>query len=357
SAEQQQPCDWPSISVLEQPASHHRFRYESEAPGSRLGGLLYGRSGGKSSCVRLRITGLDPDRHKEIVVLGGTVNPEFYPHPYYMAGDNCEPNGLFCYRRPVTATEMTVSLEKVSLICVGKLGAKLSTAIRKRNELGFNPYGKNLQDVKYTSRNLNQLRLAFQLHFVDKNGALQASPHPFANAVTDVVSDIKQLVKLNIDSVLPPEGSLCGGQDVWIYFKDPLPHEDKSQYQVSLCIPDTDLSQPARIEKVQKHLLSIVTPDLRQTLIGSNFSCERLRGQLVVKDLRSEVDSCLDIVLTDSCSHCGCRFLSQDAGPQSKRKRPAAADQNLNSAGDPAVVDALRSIGLEEDFMAFLSNP
>uniref|UniRef100_A0A1I8FLF3 RHD domain-containing protein n=1 Tax=Macrostomum lignano TaxID=282301 RepID=A0A1I8FLF3_9PLAT len=171
------------------------------------------------------------------------------------------------------------SLEKVSLICVGKLGAKLAAAIRKRNELGFNPYGKNLQDVKYTSRNLNQLRLAFQLHFVDKDGALQASPHQFANAVTDVVSDI---------------------------------NEDKSQYQVSLCIPDTDLSQPARIEKLQKHLLSIVTPDLRQTLIGSNFSCERLRGQLVVKDLRQR-------------------------GPQSKRKRPAAADQNLNSAGDPAV--------------------
>uniref|UniRef100_A0A1I8FF01 RNA-dependent RNA polymerase n=1 Tax=Macrostomum lignano TaxID=282301 RepID=A0A1I8FF01_9PLAT len=117
--------------------------------------------------------------------------------------------------------------------------------------------------------------------------------------------------------VLPPEGSLCGGQDVWIYFKDPL-----------------------------------------LTLIGSNFSCERLRGQLVVKDLRQRGGQLPGIVLTRQlAATADAGFYLRMSGRSPSAKRPAAADQNLNSAGDPAVVDALRSIGLEEDFMAFLSNP
>uniref|UniRef100_A0A1I8F3S4 RHD domain-containing protein n=1 Tax=Macrostomum lignano TaxID=282301 RepID=A0A1I8F3S4_9PLAT len=162
-----------SIEILEQPTRYHRFRYEKEVSGGKLGGLLYGRS--EKSCVRVRVSNIDPLMQKSVTVIGGTVSPDLYPHPFFMVGDDCR-SGTFQLKKDTDSlggkTEFEISLEKVSLVCVLlRPPDKLQEAVNRRLAINFNPFNKDLTSMSsmYTARNLKPLRLAFQIFVTDYN--------------------------------------------------------------------------------------------------------------------------------------------------------------------------------------------
>ncbi|PAA91497.1 hypothetical protein BOX15_Mlig020664g4 [Macrostomum lignano] len=296
-----------SLSILEQPARYHRFRYETEIAGGKLGGLLYGRSGSKS-CVRLTLRGADPAVCRTVIVIGGTISPDGYPHPFYMHGDSCE-SGAFQWRRDITAAdvgkEIEICLEKVSLVCVphGGSSGKLQKAIKRREEIQFNPFNKKISEIRYTSRNVRELRLVFQAYYIDLNG--KTVPCKGAIAQTEVISDIKFQTKLEIEEAHPSEGYVhAKQQEMWLYFKDALPHTDASQYNAFLDFEGEQIVQ-CKVLWLKKQLMSITIPSLRgSALPEGSATADRIECSIRIVDLKSDVAAEHEFYLSRSCTLC-----------------------------------------------------
>uniref|UniRef100_A0A1I8F370 RHD domain-containing protein n=1 Tax=Macrostomum lignano TaxID=282301 RepID=A0A1I8F370_9PLAT len=129
----------------------------------------------EKSCVRVRVSNIDPLMQKSVTVIGGTVSPDLYPHPFFMVGDDCR-SGTFQLKKDTDSlggkTEFEISLEKVSLVCVLlRPPDKLQEAVNRRLAINFNPFNKDLTSMSsmYTARNLKPLRLAFQIFVTDYN--------------------------------------------------------------------------------------------------------------------------------------------------------------------------------------------
>uniref|UniRef100_A0A1I8IVL2 RHD domain-containing protein n=1 Tax=Macrostomum lignano TaxID=282301 RepID=A0A1I8IVL2_9PLAT len=193
-----------SIEILEQPTRYHRFRYEKEVSGGKLGGLLYGRS--EKSCVRVRVSNIDPLMQKSVTVIGGTVSPDLYPHPFFMVGDDCR-SGTFQLKKDTDSlggkTEFEISLEKVSLVCVLlRPPDKLQEAVNRRLAINFNPFNKDLTSMSsmYTARNLKPLRLAFQIFVTDYNDVTAPTS---AAVYSEEIYDYKQEPRLGLYDLHP----------------------------------------------------------------------------------------------------------------------------------------------------------
>lgn len=322
-----------SISIIEQPTEYHRFRYETEVVGGKLGGVLYGRHGNKS-CVRLRVTGIDPLQHQSIIVIGGTVNPEGFPHPYFMVGDSCS-DGAFQFRKEVAAlggkTELEITLEKVSLVCVSTKGEKLAEAIGNRKRINFNPCNKDMDSVKYNSRNMKSVRLVFQIYYQNFESQAIATS---AIVVSDTITDARQQAKLGIFGVHPGSLSVGSQQDVWVYFDDQLPHTDKGMFTAEIQSSEQGVLVQAVVKEAKKHLLIIGVPDLTPYFANCN---ERVKCDLVVKEHRSAVTDSHEILVLNSSIELSALFAAE---PLLKRKRAALPSEPVQTT----IVDYLTNL-------------
>uniref|UniRef100_A0A1I8IUN8 RHD domain-containing protein n=1 Tax=Macrostomum lignano TaxID=282301 RepID=A0A1I8IUN8_9PLAT len=251
-----------SIEILEQPTRYHRFRYEKEVSGGKLGGLLYGRS--EKSCVRVRVSNIDPLMQKSVTVIGGTVSPDLYPHPFFMVGDDCR-SGTFQLKKDTDSlggkTEFEISLEKVSLVCVLlRPPDKLQEAVNRRLAINFNPFNKDLTSMSsmYTARNLKPLRLAFQIFVTDYN------------------------------DVTAPTSAAVYSEEIYDY--------NCSQFSVHLVEDHNEhdneafLEAELRVKMAKKvcdnHLIVAEKPDLTELWQSAN---ERLKCQVVIADKKNNI--------------------------------------------------------------------
>ncbi|PAA90850.1 hypothetical protein BOX15_Mlig000125g1 [Macrostomum lignano] len=282
-----------SIEILEQPTRYHRFRYEKEVSGGKLGGLLYGRS--EKSCVRVRVSNIDPLMQKSVTVIGGTVSPDLYPHPFFMVGDDCR-SGTFQLKKDTDSlggkTEFEISLEKVSLVCVLlRPPDKLQEAVNRRLAINFNPFNKDLTSMSsmYTARNLKPLRLAFQIFVTDYNDVTAPTS---AAVYSEEIYDYKQEPRLGLYDLHPSSSEVPGTHNIWFYFDAPLSHTDCSQFSVHLVEDHNEhdneafLEAELRVKMAKKHLIVAEKPDLTELWQSAN---ERLKCQVVIADKKNNI--------------------------------------------------------------------
>uniref|UniRef100_A0A1I8IVN3 RHD domain-containing protein n=1 Tax=Macrostomum lignano TaxID=282301 RepID=A0A1I8IVN3_9PLAT len=294
----------PKLEVIDQPTKYHRFRYESEAAKGTQGGYLYSRCADGKSPVRLRLSGLDVLAYRSVRVIGGTVSSDLYPHPYFMLGDNCT-NGLYQFTKELSSldgrTEVTIALDKVSLVCV-KSG-NLSNALQRRINRNFNPFQMDPSQVDYAKQKKYQkpIRLAFQAFYIDSNNTMIATG---AMVATEEIAAKSKEAQLNAFGVHPVEAPVAGLADFWIYFDKELQH---------------------LMHRFPQHLLIVTKPDVAHWFVGAS---ERIAAKLIISETHNDITCDSEIILLNSPTAAHAMFSfnyladNSDQNPPTKRKRP-----------------------------------
>ncbi|PAA90849.1 hypothetical protein BOX15_Mlig000125g2 [Macrostomum lignano] len=313
----------PKLEVIDQPTKYHRFRYESEAAKGTQGGYLYSRCADGKSPVRLRLSGLDVLAYRSVRVIGGTVSSDLYPHPYFMLGDNCT-NGLYQFTKELSSldgrTEVTIALDKVSLVCV-KSG-NLSNALQRRINRNFNPFQMDPSQVDYAKQKKYQkpIRLAFQAFYIDSNNTMIATG---AMVATEEIAAKSKEAQLNAFGVHPVEAPVAGLADFWIYFDKELQRLDLASYSAK--IDAAEVTFDCSIKQVKKHLLIVTKPDVAHWFVGAS---ERIAAKLIISETHNDITCDSEIILLNSPTAAHAMFSfnyladNSDQNPPTKRKRP-----------------------------------
>uniref|UniRef100_A0A1I8JHR7 RHD domain-containing protein n=1 Tax=Macrostomum lignano TaxID=282301 RepID=A0A1I8JHR7_9PLAT len=314
----------PKLEVIDQPTQYHRFRYESEVAKGTQGGYLYSRCADGKSPVRLRLSGLDVLAYRSVRVIGGTVSSDLYPHPYFMLGDNCT-NGLYQFTKELSSldgrTEVTIALDKVSLVCV-KSG-NLSNALQRRINRNFNPFQMDPSQVDYAKQKKYQkpIRLAFQAFYIDSNNTMIATG---AMVATEEIAAKSKEAQLNFYGVHPTEAPVAGLTDFWVYFDKELQRSDLASYSARI-EAEPNVLFACTMKQVKKHLLIVTKPDVAHWFVGAS---ERIAAKLIISETHNDITCDSEIILLNSPTAAHAMFSlnyladNSDQDPPTKRKRP-----------------------------------